>query len=354
MDPNSDVRVLERFEHENVFGDGRDTPSTDPLSSDDELRLTTELQEAREAFAELVLRLPEPWRARVLCGDEEGPALGRRWPLRRLEACYGRLRHCLDDPNSRDIRSAVRHAGLLKRAIDRTRDTMVAANVRLVAFLARRLEGCGVPLLDLIQEGNLGLLVGIEKFEPDRGHRFATYAVWWIRRGLLKACRETPRLVRLPENVTRRLALLKKSVADLERELGRRPTPQEIAGESGLSTRQVNQLQRVDYEMRPLKGPAEPGDPDPANELPEFSIPTPLDSMMQRQLHKDVTEALSLLGPREAEIIRLRFGIDRERAHSLAEIGRMFDLSREGVRQVERRSLEKMQAGRESLSEHLN
>jgi len=350
---NSNVRGLERFDHENAFNDERNPLSTSPLSSDDELRLATQLQEAREAFAELVLRLPGPWRARVLRSDEDGPALGRRWPLRRLEACYGRLRYCLDDPNSRDIMSAVRHAGLLKRVIDRTRDTMVVANVRLVAFLARRLDGCGVPLLDLIQEGNLGLLEGIERFEPDRGHRFATYATWWIRRGLLRACQESPRLVRLPENVTRRLAVLKKSAADLERSLDRRPTPQEIAGESGLSTKQVNQLQRMDHEIRPLKGPAEPGDPDPANELQEFSIPTPLDSMMQRQLHRDVTEALSLLGPREEEIIRLRFGIDRERSHSLAEIGRMFDLSREGVRQVERRSLDKMQAGRESLIEHL-
>ena len=120
-----------------------------------------------------------------------------------------------------------------------------------------------------------------------------------------------------------------------------------------MSADLVDHLQRVAYEIRPLKVHAADDERDLAAEVPETSLPTPLDSMMRRQLHKDVTEALSLLEPREQEIIRLRFGIDRERRHTLEEIGRMFNLSREGVRQAERRALGQMLAKRETLIEHL-
>jgi len=219
--------------------------------------------------------------------------------------------------------------------------------------MARRVAESGVPLVDLIQEGNLGLLEAIERFEPERGHRLATYAVWWIRRSLYIACREYPRIVRLPENVTASLARLRKASRELERALGRTPTEHEVAEELEIPAKEVAQLHKLTHDARPLDAVREGEGGGPGAVIPDLGTPTPLDSIMQRQLQDDVAEALELLSPRDRQIVRLRFGIGHERRHTLEQIARMFDLSREGIRLIERRALKAIQSARGFLVEHL-
>jgi len=325
----------------------------DLLQPEEEYRLSVELNAARAEITDLLKKLPNPWRRRVLGAEETASTREVRWPLRRIESCYARLLRFAAEPGAGPPGDRVREIERVKRRIDSARDSLVAGNLRLVAAMARRVGESGVPLVDLIQEGNLGLLEAIERFEPERGHRLATYAVWWIRRSLYIACREYPRIVRLPENITASLGRLRKASLELERALGRTPTAHEVAEELETSDKEVEQLQKLTHDARPLDAIHEGEGGGPGAVTPDLGTPSPLDSIMQRQLKDDVAEALELLSPRDRQIVRLRFGIGHERRHTLEQIARMFDLSREGIRLIERRALKALQSARGFLIEHL-
>jgi RNA polymerase sigma factor (sigma-70 family) len=328
-------------------------PTVRRLRRDEETALATQLREARETFAELLLALPVPWRRRVLQDDIEGPKLGRKWPLGRLEATYRRLQQCGDDPDGRRIKRSMREADRLKRRIDRTRDALVMANLPLVTSLAKRLSSESLPIQDLIQEGNLGLMSAVERFEPERGHCFSTYAVWWIRRGF-SAVAERTRLIRLPGHARQELRNLTRATDKLSRVLGRPPTNEELADELSISAERAAELVEATVGTRPLE---RFGTDDELEGfvavLADADSPDPQQAAMQHELRRHVIEALSVLSTRDRRILQLRFGIGCTRSHSLAELGEMFGLSREGVRRIQLRAIERIQRARDRLGEHL-
>ncbi|XXX80617.1 sigma-70 family RNA polymerase sigma factor [Sorangium sp. So ce134] len=235
--------------------------------------------------------------------------------------------------------SAMRDA---RRAAAEVRAEIVRANLRLVAAAARQLKHRGVPLLDLIQEGNLGLMRAAEKFDYRRGYRFSTYASWWIKQALSRALLYQGQVVKVPVHLaeTRRRALVARK--ELEQEHAREAAPEEVAERSGLPVEKIRTLREMALPLVYLDAPV--GDDDGAREGDFFASEeaAPDELLVYRRLHTQVRSLLESLTPREREVLRLRFGLDGEQTHTLAEIGGMFSVSRERIRQIEENALSKL------------
>ena len=331
----------------------REVRSTPLLEREEEVRLATEFRQSREALAAVLLRLPEPWAETVLGEDREGPQLGRRWSLKRLEASFQQLLECAEEPGSEPIAALVQEARAHKRRLDRSRETLLRSNLRLVIHLAKKLKGRGIPFLDLIQEGNLGLMTALEKYECERGNRFSTYAVWWIRNTLFKAMAQKNRLIRLPEHVKAAIGAVRREMGDLSGELGRRPTEKEIADRMDLPVEKVIELLTVVKDPRPLENfGAETDGPQLIAQVPDTNVVDPLKRTLKREMRTNVTKALRILSPSEERVIRLRFGMDGEAPMSLRQIGNACKLSHERVRLIQRAALRKLRAAKDSLFGH--
>jgi RNA polymerase primary sigma factor len=217
---------------------------------------------------------------------------------------------------------------------------LIKANTRLVVSIAKRYMGQGVPFLDLIQEGNLGLMKAVEKFDYRRGCKFSTYATWWIRQSITRALAEQGRIIRLPSHVGDRIRKVYRTAQHLEQNGGQRPTPSEIADNMGLAPHKVRWLLRVSRRPLSLEKPVgEEEDSELGEFIEDEESPTPTDSVTQSLLAQKMDEILSTLSPREARILRLRFGLQDGRAYTLKEVGEKFGLTRERIRQIEREAL---------------
>ncbi|MCX7854850.1 MAG: sigma-70 family RNA polymerase sigma factor [Anaerolineae bacterium] len=229
------------------------------------------------------------------------------------------------------------------------REHLIKANTRLVVGIAKKDIGRGAPFLDLIQEGNLGLMKAVEKFDYRRGYRFSTYATWWIRQTISRAVADQSRTIRVPVHMSDRIRRLYKTAQQLEQEYGRPPTPEEIAAELDLEPRKVQWMLRVSWRPLSLEHPV--GEEED-NELGAFieddSTPTPPQSAYQKMLAEKIEEVLSTLSPREARILRLRFGLGGSRSHTLEEVGQKFGLTRERIRQIEGKALRRLRHPRRS------
>ncbi len=241
-------------------------------------------------------------------------------------------------------------AARIKKGDKKAREQMIKANLRLVVKIARDYEGIGLPLLDLISEGNIGLMKAVERFDPSKGGKLSTYGSWWIKQSIKRALANQSKTIRLPVHLVDKISKMRRTAMRLQEELGREPTDEELGGELGISASRVAQMRLA--AIRPASLDAPIGDEDSNNfaeVVQDEAADTPYEQLEEKTVTKMLQEMVKTLDPREATILRARFGLDGGPEKTLEEVGEKFGVTRERVRQIQNIALKKLRKMIEKL-----
>jgi len=297
-------------------------------ASDDEERTTS--KENGPALADVLTELEERPQPVAEPGDADADALGAY--LREI----GRGTLLTKDQE-------VELAKQIEAGSEPARQRMTEANLRLVVSIAKKYQGRGMPLLDLIQEGNVGLMRAVAKFDHRRGFKFSTYATWWIRQAVLRSIGDQARTIRLPIHIGDQTNKLVRTTDKIRESLGRQPTDEEIGEELGMTALEVEALRQTARDSVSLETPiGEEGDTELGHLIEDVNAESPADAAMQSDLKDQVDDVLRMLAPRERRVIQLRFGLGDGHQRALDEVARRMGTSRETVRQLERQALDKL------------